>query len=274
MLSTNGTVPIEVFEDRAAMGSAAASAIAEHLRTLLAGQPTVRMMFAAAPSQAETLDALVREPGIDWSRVSAFHLDEYLGLPPDAPQRFASWLRSALFDRLPFGAVHTIDPGDDAPATVAEYADRLGEAPIDIVCLGIGVNGHLAFNDPPVARFEEEALVKVVELDAICRQQQVDDDCFASLEAVPTSAITVTIPAILRAHRLFCIVPGSAKAPALRATALDPISTACPSTVLRTHPACTIYADRAAAALVPADVLASTSAAMPTSTTAPTSREG
>lgn len=242
---------IAVFDDRDRMGEAAARDIAAALREVLDERGSARLMFAAAPSQSETLAALVCEPGIDWGRVTAFHLDEYLGLAPDAPQRFGSWLRDALFDRLPFGAVHTIDTRLDPADAVTRYADLLAEAPIDIVCLGIGVNGHLAFNDPPVARFDDDRLVKVVCLDETCRRQQVADGCFPTLEEVPPTAITVTIPAILGARRLFCMVPGSMKAEALRATIVDPISTACPSTVLRTHPACSIYADAEAAALLP-----------------------
>jgi glucosamine-6-phosphate deaminase len=251
MAGISGTADIAVFDDRQRMGAAAARDIATALRAVLAERGSARMMFAAAPSQSETLDALVREPGIDWSRVTAFHLDEYLGLAPDAPQRFGTWLRHALFDRLPFGAVHLIDPDLGPDAAAERYADLLAAAPLDVVVLGIGVNGHLAFNDPPVARFDDDRIVKVVQLDETCRRQQVEDGCFAALEDVPPTALTVTIPAILGARRLFCVVPGASKAEALRATALDPISTACPSTVLRTHPACAVYADAAAAALLP-----------------------
>jgi glucosamine-6-phosphate deaminase len=232
------------------MGEAAARDVAEHLRAVLAEARTARMMFAAAPSQAEVLAALVAEPDIDWSRVTAFHLDEYLGLAADAPERFGTWLRNALFDRLPFQAVHCIDPDRGAAAAVSDYAALISAAPIDIVCLGIGVNGHLAFNDPPVARFDDEQFVKIVELDETCRQQQVADGCFPTLGDVPESAITVTIPAIMNARRLICVVPGRLKAEALRATVIDPINTACPSTVLRTHPACSIYADAEAASLL------------------------
>lgn len=238
-----GGIDVQVHPGRAAMGRAAASAVAEDLRRRLAGGGRARMIFAAAPSQAEMLDALVAEPGIDWGRVTAFHMDEYIGLAPDAPARFALWLRRHLFDRLPFGAVHPIDPGADPAVAAAAYADALAEAPIDIVCLGIGVNGHLAFNDPPVADLDDPLDVKVVELDAVCRQQQVDDGCFPAFADVPTHALTLTVPRLLRAERLICVVPGAAKREAVRRALRDPIGAACPATALRRHPAVTLFLD-------------------------------
>jgi len=242
---------LRVLPDRRALGGMAARDTARRLRRTLADQGHARMIFAAAPSQAETLAALVREPGIDWSRVTAFHMDEYLDLPPEAPQRFGNWLREALFGRVPFGAVHYIDttvPGP--PRTAAAYAELLLQQPVDIVCLGIGVNGHLAFNDPPVADFDDPETVKPVSLDRTCRAQQVTDGCFDALDDVPRTAITVTIPALMNAAHLFCVVPGALKAAAVRATFEAPLSTAWPSTVLRTHPSCAIYTDPQAALLL------------------------
>lgn len=226
------------------MGRAAAADVAEELRARLDSQQNVRMVFAAAPSQQEMLDALANEPGIEWQRVAAFHMDDYVGLPADAPERFGNWLRAALFDRLPFQAVHLIDAVKPPETAAAEYAAELAAAPIDIVCLGIGVNGHIAFNDPPVADLDDPLDVKVVELDETCRRQQVDDGCFPSFDAVPTHAITLTVPRLLNAGRLFCVVPGPAKAPAVRRTLNDEIGTACPATALRTHEHCTLYLDR------------------------------
>lgn len=224
------------------MGRTAAADIASELRLRLRNQHAVRIIFAAAPSQAEMLEAFIKESGIDWSRVTAFHMDEYLGLAPDAPQRFGLWLRRMIFDKLPFAAVHLIEPSDNPERSASEYAAKLSESPIDIICLGIGVNGHLAFNDPP-ADFNDPAAVKVVQLDAACRQQQVDDKCFVSIEQVPTHAITLTIPRLLKARRLFCCVPGAAKREAVRRTLHDPISPLCPATALRLHPDCTLYLD-------------------------------
>jgi glucosamine-6-phosphate deaminase len=224
------------------MGKLAAADIAKELRAVLAKQPGARMIFAAAPSQSETLAALRKEEGIDWSRVTAFHMDEYLGLPEDARQRFALWLRRHIFDHLPFAAVHVMQPGKDPQQTAAEYAALLNAAPIDIVCCGIGSNGHLAFNDPP-ANFQDPLTVKVVELDLQCRQQQVDDECFATLHDVPTHALSITIPGLLAGKALFCSVPGKLKREAVRRTLTEPINPMCPATILRQHPRCTLYLD-------------------------------
>jgi glucosamine-6-phosphate deaminase len=235
---------VRVFPSRAEMGRAAAVDVAQELRRRLERQPKVRTIFAAAPSQSEMLAALCKEPGIDWPRVTAFHMDEYIRLKADAPQRFGLWLRRHLFDAVPFGAVRLIDSEPEAGSGARAYATLLGEAPIDIVCLGIGVNGHLAFNDPPVADFTDPLDVKIVELDEACRRQQVDDGCFPSLGQVPTHAITLTIPRLLRADRLFCVVPGPAKRGAVRRALKDPPGPACPATALRLHPDCTLYLDR------------------------------
>lgn len=248
---------VQVHADRAALGEAAARDIAAELRRVLTAQGSARIVFAAAPSQRETLESLARSPGIDWSLVTAFHMDEYVGLAPQAPERFGTWLRHTLLDRLPFAAVHLVDPVPDGrreagigrsrpggpERTARRYADLLAQAPVDVVCLGIGVNGHIAFNDPPVADFEDPLSVKVVVLDDVCRQQQVDDGCFASVADVPERAITLTVPMLMSGRRLFCMVPGPAKAPAVRSTVLGRLGTHCPSTVLRTHSGCTLYLD-------------------------------
>ncbi|KKB10273.1 glucosamine-6-phosphate deaminase [Devosia chinhatensis] len=226
------------------MGAAAANDTADALRTALSSQDQVRMVFAAAPSQSDVLAALCVAPGLDWSRVVAFHMDEYIGLNAKAPERFAHWLDEHLFLRLPFKEVHRIVPEPDAIAAASRYAALLSEAPIDIVCLGIGVNGHIAFNDPPVADFSDPLDVKVVTLDDACRQQQVDDDCFARFEDVPEQAITLTVPRLLRANKLFCVVPGRLKRDAVRATLHGPISTRCPASILREHADCTLYLDQ------------------------------
>jgi glucosamine-6-phosphate deaminase len=224
------------------MGARAAADIASEIRALLANQDGVRIMFAAAPSQSEMLLSLTQASGIDWSRVSGFHMDEYLGLAAGAPQRFGAWLRRTIFDRLPFGAVHLIEPGDDPNQTAADYAAKLNAAAIDIVCCGVGVNGHLAFNDPP-ADFNDPLTMKIVTLDERSRQQQIDDKCFAFIQDVPTHAVTVTIPALLAARTIFCTVPGPKKNHAIRNMLERPITSLCPATALRLHPKCTLYLD-------------------------------
>jgi glucosamine-6-phosphate deaminase len=238
---------VHLLSSRTELGQTAGRDIADAIRTAIADQGGARVVFAAAPSQAETLGSLLTAPGIDWSRVDAFHMDEYVGLAPGAPERFALWLRRTLFDRLPFRSVSLIDPGADPGREADRYAELLAAGPIDAVVLGIGVNGHVAFNDPPVADFADPLLVKVVELDEQCRRQQVDDDCFARIEDVPTRAVTLTVPALLSGRRLFCVVPGAGKAAAVRATLEEPLSTAWPSTVLRQHPDCTLYLEPASA---------------------------
>ncbi|MCW2897053.1 MAG: Glucosamine-6-phosphate deaminase [Actinomycetia bacterium] len=235
-----------VYPDREVLGAAAARDIGDALVRRLARQPRARVIFASAPSQEATLRRLAEYPGIDWARVTAFHMDEYLGLPPDAPQRFGTWLRGALLDRVPVGTVHLIDPGPDQNEAVDRYTALLAAAPVDVVCLGIGVNGHIAFNDPP-ADFDEPALVKVVTLDLASRVQQVDDGCFAALDEVPARAVTLTIPALLSAAELFCMVPGAQKKRAVTDALRGPVTGLVPASALRTHPRCRIYLDKESA---------------------------
>lgn len=233
-----------VYVDRAAMGAAAARDVAAKMRALLATRERVRMVFAAAPSQHEFLAGLIDEPDLDWSRVTAFHMDEYLGLPVDAPQRFGNFLRAHLFDRVHPGVVHFIDSASETAAECARYSGLLRAAPIDIVCLGIGENGHIAFNDPPVADFDDPETVKPVELDLRCKRQQVNDGCFATLGDVPDRALTLTIPTLLSGEYLSCVVPGAAKRQAVHDALRGPVTTACPASILRRHPACVLYLDR------------------------------
>ena len=234
---------VRTFPTRREMGAAAAAQAACVLRAALAEAPVVRAVFAAAPSQAEMLDALSSHE-LDWSRVEAFHMDEYVGLPADVPQRFGPWLERHLFRRVPFRAVHLLRPDEGVEACCAAYAALLEAAPLHLVCLGIGVNGHLAFNDPPVADLADTLDVKRVELDPACRQQQVDDGAFAALDDVPQEAVTLTIPRLLRAGRLVCTVPGPAKRPAVQAALHGPIGAACPASALRLHGACSLFLDR------------------------------
>ncbi|GGG07427.1 glucosamine-6-phosphate deaminase [Paenibacillus abyssi] len=232
-----------VFKDRQTLGKTAGEAAASQIKKLLQVKPSIRMIFAAAPSQNEFLDTLANSEGIDWSRVTAFHMDEYIGLPLNAPQSFGKFLTDRLFSRVEPGEVHLIDGTAPIETECERYSRLITEAPIDIVCLGIGENGHLAFNDPPVADFNDTAVVKPVELEHACRQQQVNDKCFDRLEEVPTHALTLTIPALTAGAHLYCMVPGTTKREAVLQTLNDAISTACPSTILRLHPSCTLYTD-------------------------------
>ncbi|WP_274361958.1 glucosamine-6-phosphate deaminase [Paenibacillus thermotolerans] len=234
---------VRIYESRKEMGEAAGEEAAAKIKELLSKQQSVRIIFAAAPSQNQLLDRLAADPDIEWRRITAFHMDEYIGLPEGAPQAFSRYLRERLFDRVKPGIVHLIDGANTAEEECARYESLLKEAPIDIVCLGIGENGHIAFNDPPVADFNDPVLMKAVELDDVCRQQQVNDGCFRTFDEVPTHALTLTIPALLTAANLFCVVPGPTKRQAVARTLRDPVSTHCPSTILRTHADCTLYVD-------------------------------
>lgn len=234
---------VQAFATRQQMGEAAAADVANHMKQLLSEQDSIRMVFAAAPSQNEFLHALVHTEGIDWSRVTAFHMDEYIGLPADAPQRFSQFLQERLFQLVRPGQVHLIDCSSTVDEECERYSKLITEAPIDIICLGIGENGHIAFNDPPVADFNDSFVIKPVELDLPCRQQQVNDGCFPAVDAVPTHALTLTIPTMMAGKRLFCMVPGPTKREAVTRTLHDEISTACPATILRIHSNCTLYVD-------------------------------
>lgn len=240
------------FDNRQQLGENAAQAVGECMKTLLAKQATINLIFAAAPSQEEFLAALTRQENIDWSRVNAFHMDEYVHLPEDAPQRFGNFLKARLFDLVPFLTVHYLNGNaPDAQAECQRYAALLEQHPVDIVCMGIGENCHIAFNDPHVADFNDPFLVKVVDLDPACRQQQVNDRCFDSLGEVPTHALTLTVPALMRAHRIFCIVPGINKAAAVYHTLYAEVNQQYPSTVLRRHKNAILFIDTASASSLP-----------------------
>ncbi len=233
-----------VHETRAHMGASAAADIAEEMQRLLDERDEINMIFAAAPSQNETLAALAAEDGIDWGRVKAFHMDEYVGLAPGSPQSFGAYLNEHIFGLVPFKSVNLIDPSNDAEKEIARYSSLLEAHPVDITVLGIGENGHIAFNDPGVADFDDPALLKIVPLDEICRMQQVHDGCFPTLDAVPTHALTLTVPALTRAGAMFCSVPAATKADAVLRTLRGDISEECPATVMRRHPHAVMYCDR------------------------------
>lgn len=245
-----GRLKVEIAETRAELGATAARDVAEYIAALLAEKSEVNIIFASAPSQNEFLAGLLSYD-IDWGRVNAFHMDEYIGIDPHAPQAFGQFLRDRIFSKKRFRSVNYIDPlAADPAAECARYAALLRRMPADIVFLGIGENGHLAFNDPHVAFFDDPLSVKTVDLAPACRTQQVNDGCFPSLDQVPTHAYTITIPELLFVQKLFAIVPSIAKANAIKGTCDGPIWTACPASILRTHRDCTLYVDRDSASLV------------------------
>ena len=235
---------VRVFRDRIAMGRAARRAVASKMEETLE-KKDLTMVFAAAPSQNEFLEELSKSRDVDWKRVTAFHLDEYVGLPGTAPQNFGQYLRKKLFDKVRPGKVHYLNGmAEDPEAECDRYTALLKDHPFDIACIGIGENGHLAFNDPPVADFNDPRLVKVVELDLASRQQQVHDGCFKEIESVPQKAITLTLPAILSATFIFCMVPGPTKEGAVKKTLEGPITTDCPASILKKHEKATLFLDQ------------------------------
>ncbi|MBE9583100.1 glucosamine-6-phosphate deaminase [Mucilaginibacter sp. JRF] len=241
---------IIVADTRQLMGQMAAEAFVKKINELLLIKAEVNIVFAAAPSQNEFLAALLTS-GVDWQRVNAFHMDEYVGLDASAPQGFGNFLRDRLFGHAQFRSVHYLNGNAvDIDAECKRYTDLLTDMPVDMVAMGIGENGHLAFNDPPVADFQDKQIVKVVALDEACRQQQVNDGCFDTIDTVPTHALTLTIPALIKAPHIYCIVPGPLKANAVYNTFNQPMVEAYPSTILRQHTDCTFFFDVQSAALL------------------------
>lgn len=242
---------VKVHGSRLVMGLEATLAVSDRLREFSAAQPFVNMIFAAAPSQNEFLMTLIEQKDyFDWHRVNAFHMDEYIGLPEGAPQRFGSFLKEKIFSKLPFRTVNYINGNAaDPDAECERYTELLAQNPPDIVCMGIGENGHIAFNDPHVADFNDPKVVKIVDLDHECRQQQVNDGCFATLDAVPTHAITLTVPALMSGKTIYCIVPGRNKAIAVKNTLTGKVSETCPASILTKHPNATLFLDNDSASL-------------------------
>lgn len=240
---------VRVSEDREALGRCAGDDIAAVLRDLLRKQAFVNVMFAAAPSQNEVLARLAAAREIDWARIDAWHMDEYIGINPGHPASFANFLHRSIFDRHPFHSINCLDCScPDPAAEAARYGALLRKIRMDVCVLGIGENGHIAFNDPGAADLADPETVKIVRLDLRCRLQQVNDGAFSSVDQVPETALTVTVPALLAAERMFCCVPGSRKAEAVERALCGPIGPDCPASVLRTKEKMEIYLDRDSAA--------------------------
>lgn len=235
---------VKIFETRQEMGKVAALDIKAKIKELLSTKAEINMIFAAAPSQNDVLKSLAEDKEIEWNRVNAYHMDEYIGLSKDAPQGFGNFLKDHIFGLAPFKSINYIDCTATNPEQEAErYGKLLLENPTDIVIMGIGENGHIAFNDPPVADFNDKKVVKPVKLDEICRNQQVNDGCFKSIDEVPTHALTLTVPTLMKAPYLFCIVPAPTKANAVYATINGEIGEVCPATALRLHKDSILYLD-------------------------------
>ena len=240
---------VKVMPTRAEMGRVAAQDIHDRILALLAEKDEINMIFAAAPSQNDVLGSLVGFDDIPWNRINAFHMDEYIGLDKSAPQGFGNFLKAHIFGLVPFKTVNLIDCSAADPDSECErYAELLKRHPADIVVMGIGENGHIAFNDPHVADFDDPKWVKPVRLDDVCRRQQVHDGCFAAIGDVPECALTLTCPTLMRATWKFCIVPAATKAAAVKRTLGGEIGEECPATILRRSDNAVLYLEPASAA--------------------------
>lgn len=233
---------VKIYGTRKELGSNAGKEIVAKIRELLSKKDEINIIFAAAPSQNEALETLKKE-NIRWEKINAFHMDEYIGLPDNVPQKFGNFLKKHIFDCVNFKSVHLIG-GENEKESIENYEKILSNTHIDIVCMGIGENGHIAFNDPPVADFNDKKIIKKVKLDEICRQQQVNDKCFENLDDVPKYALTLTVPTLFNADYLFCVVPGSTKKEAVFKTLNNDINEKCPSTILRCHNNAILYCDK------------------------------
>lgn len=238
---------IKIAEDRQGLGKFSGKLAAASLIEVLSTRSRARLVVATGSSQFEVLDCLTAEPGIDWSRVDGFHLDEYLGLQSDHPASFCGYLKERFVDRVPLGSFHYLDATGDVKTALAEAARLWRTLPIDLALIGIGENGHLAFNDPP-ADFQTDSVYHVVDLDLACRQQQVGEGWFQSIDDCPTQAISMTISAILRSNKIICSVPDARKAVALAQSVDGPITPMVPGSILQQHADVTLVLDNASAA--------------------------
>lgn len=238
-----------IYDTRAEMGDAAGKAAAEVIRETIAKKGYANVIFAAAPSQNETLAALLAE-NVDFSKINAYHMDEYAGLGIEDEQSFARYLSDHIFSKAPFASVNYLPAKLPADEACEAYSDLLRKNPPDVVCMGIGENGHIAFNDPPVADFNDTKLVKKVELDDTCRMQQVHDGCFPAFDDVPKYALTLTVPALMSAKHLICTVPAPTKANAVKAMLEGEYGEVCPATALRKHTDARMFLDSDSASKV------------------------
>jgi len=248
---TFGQARAFVHSDVTTMARAAADQAAQTMRAAVHERGVANVMFATGNSQLAFVNTLVaKTPDVPWADTVVFHMDEYVGVGPDHPAGFQRWIRERIVEPTSPRTAYYVEGLGDADEACARYADLLAQHPLDLCCLGIGENGHLAFNDPGVADFDDPLDVKVVELEAPCRQQQVNEGHFPDMASVPSHALTVTIPALLRASQVMAIVPEARKAEPVHAALAGPISTHCPASVLRTIPHATVYLETESARLL------------------------
>ena len=243
-------LPVYIFNTRQEMGIKAAEDAAKIINDVIAKNGVANVVFAAAPSQNDLLENLLKQD-IDWSKVRGFHQDEYVGINESEPAGFGNFLDRAIFKKVPFMELHYLLCGaNEAEARCAAYTELLKKYPIDLIFLGVGENGHLAFNDPDVADFEDPKMLKIVELDNMCRQQQVNDGCFAVIDDVPKQAMTMTMSYIMSIPEAICVVPTNRKADAIYNALCGPVTTACPASILRKHPNAALYLDKDSASKI------------------------
>ncbi len=243
-----GGMRLEIYPSKREAGEAAAKEAARALLQLQQSQQEIGVIFATGASQLAMLDALTSIPGLPWDKVHGFHLDEYVGIDENHPASFRRYLRERLTERVPMASFLAIDgTAPDIDWVIQNYVAQLRAADPQLCLLGIGENGHLAFNDPGEADFEDPEGMKVVNLDDACREQQLAEGWFETFAGVPKRALTLTIPTLFRVPKLILSVPGQRKAEIMRRTLEEPISTFCPATILRTHPDVTIYLDHESA---------------------------
>lgn len=241
---------VRIFDDKQQLGEAAAGDAAAAIRSRIEEKGEVDIIAATGASQFEFLDALVQQKGIDWSRTRFFHLDEYVGLPKDHPASFRKYLKERIVDRVHPGEFNFVNGTHPDPAEECRrLAGLISSREIDLAFVGIGENGHLAFNDPP-ADFETEEPFLVVELDEDCRRQQMGEGWFQSLEEVPRKAISMSIQQILKSREILCVVPDERKARAVQRCLEEEISPLRPASILRRHSRTTLYLDRDSASLL------------------------
>ena len=240
---------IKVFKDKLSLANAAAEQAAGQIRNAVSEKGSARIIAATGASQFEFLDALTAAPGVDWKRVEMFHLDEYIGLPLSHPASFRGYLLKRLINKVGLTRHHLLDGESDLAAVAREVGSELAGAPVDVAFVGVGENGHLAFNDPP-ADFDTEEPYLIVELDEACRRQQLGEGWFTSLSEVPRRAISMSVRQILKADEIICIVPDARKARAVATCFEGEISPNAPASILRTHPRATIYLDNDSASLL------------------------
>ncbi len=237
---------VRMYEKEEEMGMAAAIYTAECLKSAIKEKGSANLILATGTSQFSFLEAL-KGLDITWNKIAVFHLDEYIGIPEDHQASFRRYLRERILDTVSPDRVYLIR-GDahDLKKEMTEYTELLKKNPVDIACIGIGENGHIAFNDPPVADFGDSLWVKDVELDHACRMQQLGEGWFPSIDQVPRKAVTLTIPAIMSCRVISCVVPGTRKADAVNNTLNAAVDESCPATILRNHPDATLFVDRPA----------------------------